>query len=187
MAEFVLFSVPALIYVIVQSRGPDRNWRQALARVGATWGSPSGYGVALLLVLPLLLAAWLTVVLVPADVLDQPAVAIAALTSVGAVLGVVLRAAGEEVFFRGLLGGVLMRRLGFAWGNLAQATIFLLPHLALLLVDTRLWPILPVQFAVGWLLGWLRHGTGSFVPGAVVHAAVNLVAGVAALQPFAGG
>ena len=29
--------------------------------------------------------------------------------------------------------------------------------LALLLVDLRLWPILPVQFAAGWMLGWLRE------------------------------
>lgn len=69
-----------------------------------------------------------------------------------------------------------MRRLGFFWGNLLQAALFLIPHLPLLLVDVRLLPLLPVQFLTGWLLGWLRHRTGSFVPGAVLHAAVNLTA-----------
>jgi len=34
-----------------------------------------------------------------------------------------------------------------------------------------------VQFAAGWLLGWLRHKTGTFVPGAVVHVVVNIAAG----------
>jgi len=55
-----------------------------------------------------------------------------------------LRAVGEEGFFRGLLGGVLIRRLGFGRGNLVQTLIFLVPHLALLLVDVRSWPIVPV-------------------------------------------
>lgn len=36
---------------------------------------------------------------------------------------------GEELFFRGLLGGVLFRRLGFALGNVVQTGLFLLPHL----------------------------------------------------------
>lgn len=89
-----------------------------------------------------------------------------------------LRAVGEEIFFRGLLGGVLFRRLGFVRGNLLQAVFFLVPHLVLLLIDARLWLIIPVQFAAGWLLGWLRHKTGTFLPGAAVHAIVNLAAGL---------
>lgn len=181
MTEFVLFCVPALVYVLVQARGKGRTVASALARVGASWGSAPAYGWALLLLLPLLLTAWLTIVLIPADVLDTPGVSIARLTTVGVAIGVVLRAAGEEVFFRGLLGGVLVRRLGFVWGNLLQAVLFLVPHLALLLIDARLWPVLPVQFAAGWLLGWLRHKTGTFVPGAVMHAAVNIAAGLIAL------
>ena len=181
MTEFVLFCVPALVYVVVQARGKGRAVTSALARVGASWGSAPAYGWALLLLLPLLLTAWLTIVLIPADVLDTPGVSIARLTTVGVAIGVVLRAVGEEVFFRGLLGGVLVRRLGFVWGNLLQAVLFLVPHLALLLIDTRLWPVLPVQFAAGWLLGWLRHKTGTFVPGAVMHAAVNIAAGLIAL------
>lgn len=180
MVEFVLFCLPTVVYLIVQSRGPDRTLRTALERAGASWGRPADYGWALALLLPLLLTGWLAIVLVPPEVLATPGVAIARLTSVGAAIGVVLRAVGEEVFFRGLLGGVLVRRLGFAWGNLLQALIFLVPHLALLLVDVRLWPVLPVQFATGWLLGWLRHRTGTFVPGAAVHVVANVVAGLIA-------
>ena len=66
--------------------------------------------------------------MIPADVREAPGVSIASVASVGAVVGVVLRALGEEVFFRGLLAGVLIRRLGFAWGNLMQALAFLVPH-----------------------------------------------------------
>lgn len=179
--EFVLFSVPTFLYVLVQSRGKDRTAKSALTRAGASWGSASAYVWALLLLPPILLAGWLAIVLIPAEVLETPGVSIASLTSVSAAIGVVLRAVGEEVFFRGLLGGVLVRRLGFLWGNLLQAVLFLVPHLPLLLIDARLWPLLPVQFATGWLLGWLRHETGTFVPGAVVHVVANFAAGLITL------
>lgn len=178
MAEFVLFCVPTIIYLIVQSRGPGRTRRSAQQRAGVAWGKPADYGWALLLLAPLVLTGWLAVVLVPAEVLELPGVSVAQLTSLGTALAVVLRAVGEEVFFRGLIGGVLMRRLGFWWGNLLQALIFLIPHLLLLLVDVRLWPILPVQYVAGLLLGWLRHRTGTLVPGAAVHVLANILAGL---------
>lgn len=180
MAEFLLVCVPTFLYLVVQSRGEKRSLRSARQRAGVTWGSPAAYGWAALLLLPLVLTGWLAIILVPAVVLDAPGVSIARLTSVGAAVGIVLRALGEEVFFRGLLGGIFMRRLGFAWGNLLHALVFLVPHLALLLVDVRMWPVIPVQFAAGWMLGWLRHRTGSFVPGAAVHTIANIAAGLIA-------
>lgn len=178
MSEFVLFCLPVVVYVVVQSRGRDRTFRTALARVGARWGVPSDYARALLLLLPLVLAGWLAIVLVPAEVIEKPGVSVAQLTSLGAAIGIVLRAAGEDLLFRGLLGGVFIRRLGFGWGNLLQALVFLVPHLALLLIDSRLWPVIPVQFAIGWLMGWLRDRTGTFVPGIAVHAIANIAAGL---------
>lgn len=181
MAEFVLFCLPTIVYFIVQSRGQNRSFRSARKRAGISWGPLGSYGWALLLLLPLVLTGWLAIVLVPPEVLATPGVSIARLTTVGAAVGIVLRALGEEVFFRGLLGGVLIRRLGFGWGNLVQALLFLVPHLALLLIDVRLWPVIPVQFAAGWLLGWLRHKTDSFVPGAAVHVAANIAAGLIAV------
>ncbi|MFG6443922.1 CPBP family intramembrane glutamic endopeptidase [Microbacterium sp. P06] len=180
MIEFVLFCLPVVAYVAVQSRGRSRSFRHALERVGATRGSRSAYAWALVLLLPLVLTGWLAIVLIPAEVLSMPGVTIAQITSVAGVLSVILRAVGEEVLFRGLLGGVLMRRLGFAWGNVLQAVLFVLPHLALLAIDVRTWPIIPVQFAAGLLLGWLRYRTGSFVPGAAVHAISNVAAGIIA-------
>ncbi|MEU4836463.1 CPBP family intramembrane glutamic endopeptidase [Streptosporangium sp. NPDC023615] len=182
MAEAVLFTVPAIIYLLVQSRGTGKDLGSARQRLGASWGSRSSYAWALLLLLPLLVASGLAFMLIPPGaVLDAPGVTIARITSASGVIAMVLRAVGEEIFFRGLLGGVLVRRLGFLRGNLLQATVFVLPHLALLLVDTRLWPVIPVQFAAGWLLGWLRHKTGTFVPGAAVHTITNAVAGLVVL------
>lgn len=180
MVEFVLFCLPTVVYLIMRSRGPERSLPTAMQRAGISWGTPSAYGWALVLLLPLLATGWLAIRVVPQEVLAQPGVSIAQFASAGAVAGAALRAVGEEVFFRGLLGGALVRRLGFAWGNLIQAALFLIPHLPLLLVDIRLWTILPVQFATGWLLGWLRHKTGSFVPGAVIHVAANLASGLLA-------
>lgn len=173
-----LYCVPALVYVIVQARRQDVTVRLARQRLGVAWGSAVDYGWASVLLVPLVLAGWLAIVLIPTAVLDTPGVSVARLTSISVGIGIVLRAFGEELFFRGLLGGVSMRRLGFAWGNLLQATTFLVPHLPLLLIGVRTWPILPVQFAAGWLLGWLRNRAGSFVPAATVHAISNLAAGL---------
>lgn len=177
MTEFIVYCLPTLVYVVVQTRRRG-GVAVALSRAGISWGARADFGRAVLLLVPLVLTGWLAIVLVPAEVLDLPGVTIAQLTSVGAVIGVVLRAVGEEVFFRGLLGGVFMRRLGAGWGNLLQAAVFLVPHLVLLMVDVRLWPVLPVQFAAGWLLGWLRYKSDSFVPGAVVHVFANIAAGM---------
>ncbi|MEH6821267.1 CPBP family glutamic-type intramembrane protease [Dietzia psychralcaliphila] len=144
MTEFLVFCVPTLIYVVVQSRREDRSVGSALRLAGVSRGTPAAYGWALMLLVPLLAAGWLSLALVPVEVLERPGVSVAAMTSVGAAGAVVIRAVGEEVFFRGLLGGVLIRRLGFWWGNLLQSVLFLVPHLVLLVVDVRLWPVLPV-------------------------------------------
>ena len=59
MIEFIVFCIPSVVYVIVQSRGQGQDVESTLQRVGATWGSPSGYRWALVLLLPILLTGWL--------------------------------------------------------------------------------------------------------------------------------
>lgn len=180
MGELIVFSIPSAVYLAVLGRRSRLGPEQARQRLGLSPGTPSGWALAAGIALPLLGLVWLVAVLIPADLAATPGVVIAQLTGLGAVVGTIAQTLGEEILFRGLIAGVLMRRLGVAAGNTAQAAVFLLPHLILLAVDPSLWPILPVQFVAGWLLGWLRHRAGSVLPGAAIHAAANLLAGLLA-------
>lgn len=180
MTEFILLSLPSAVYFLIYGRRKRCGYRVAAQRLGAVWGHTSAYLWALVLLVPLAGLGYLALATIPAETLSAPGMTVASVSSVGAALGVLLRAVGEEVFFRGLVGGVLVRRLGFRWGNLLQSAVFLVPHLPLLILDTALWPILPVQFVTGWLLGWLRTQTGTFVPGSILHAIVNTGAGLIA-------
>lgn len=186
MLEVFVYGLPVLTYVAAQARRnrtseartgeTPSGLRVVLRRVGFTWASPANDVWAVLLTVAQLALFLLAFQFIPAAALDSPDVVFPLATTIPVTLGIIIRAVLEELFFRGLLAGVLQRRLKFWWGNFAQAVIFLLPHLVLLAVDTGLWPILPVQFLAGILLGWLRHRSGSFIPGALCHAAVNLAA-----------
>jgi membrane protease YdiL (CAAX protease family) len=90
----------------------------------------------------------------------------------------------EEILFRGFLAKRLIARLGFCWGNLAQALLFGSVHLLLFvgpagqaLTPARLAGVLATTSAVGWLLGWLneRRGNGSIVPSWLAHGLTNLI------------
>lgn len=88
--------------------------------------------------------------------------------------GVIATGFCEELFFRGLIAGSLSRRLPILWANLVQATIFLLPHLLLLLIMPEIWPILFLIFAGGLLTGWLRIQSGSILGPWLIHATANV-------------
>ena len=134
---------------------------------------------------------WLAFQTVPSEVLQDPNINVSAYAgwtlSVTSFLLAWLREAiyvalGEEIFFRGFLGGWLVRRLGFAIGNTVQALVFLLPHLLLLLVSLNLWPIIAVQMVAGWLLGWLRYRSDSILPGWLAHSLTNAFGALAAMR-----
>lgn len=88
--------------------------------------------------------------------------------------GVVQTALAEEVLFRGLIAGSLARRLPLLWANLAQAAIFLLPHLAILSFAPELWGILPVVFIGALTFGWIRIKSGSILGSWLMHASGNV-------------
>lgn len=173
MIEFVVLSIPTLIYLLVTRRRPDGR-----AVMGLLPGRPADYAWALLAAVALGALSWAALLAVPDELLHGPGTT-GRITGALTLAGVILRAVGEEVFFRGFLQGLLRRRLAFWPANLAQGVLFLLPHLLLLLVDARMWPILPVQFLAGLTMGWLRERSGSIGPPSLVHALLNVVAGLA--------
>jgi membrane protease YdiL (CAAX protease family) len=91
-------------------------------------------------------------------------------------------ALGEEVFFRGMLGGWLVRRFGFMKGNTMQALVFLLPHLLLLLVSLSFWVVVVAQFLAGWAVGWLRSRSDSIFPGWLAHSLMNALGALSTMR-----
>jgi membrane protease YdiL (CAAX protease family) len=88
--------------------------------------------------------------------------------------GVVQTGLTEEVLFRGLIAGSLSRRLPITWANLAQAFIFLLPHLLILYLVPEAWPLLLLVFVGALVVGWLRIKSGSIIGSWLIHASVNV-------------
>ncbi len=179
--QLVIFSLPSIIYVAV-NRLRGEKWNQVFERVGWQSSSPGYYFWSLGVTILLGGLGWLAVQFIPQNVLQDANVSISKYAGwtpgIASFLLILLREAiyvtlGEEIFFRGLLGGWLIRRFGFIIGNTAQALMFLVPHLLLLLVNIRFWPIILVQFLAGWFLGWLRFRSNSILPGWLVHSLSN--------------
>lgn len=187
--QLILLTIPSLIYMGVRRhRGED--WLSILTNLGWRGASPAMLLRSLGVVIIVGAAGWLAFQQVPSEILEHPNVNISAYAgltlSVSSFLLVWLREAiyvalGEEIFFRGLVGGWLFRRLGFAAGNAVQALLFLLPHLLLLTLGLDLWPIIGVQAAAGWLMGWLRHRSDSILPGWFAHSLINALGALAAM------
>ena len=186
----ILFSIPSLIYLVVRKmRGDqlqnifkDMGW-QTSRSLYYLWG------LGLLIVLGVL--GQLAFQAIPGEILQDTNININAYQgmslSLASFLLILFResiyvALGEEIFFRGLLGGWLVRKFGFTLGNILQAAAFLLPHLLLFLISFSLWPILIVQTFAGWLLGWLRYRSDSILPGWVVHSLINTLGALVILR-----
>jgi membrane protease YdiL (CAAX protease family) len=94
--------------------------------------------------------------------------------SMALLYGVVKTGFSEEFLFRGLIAGSLSRRLPLPWANLAQALIFLLPHLLVLTVMPEMWGLLPVIFAGALFWGWIRVRSGSIIGPWLMHSTANV-------------
>lgn len=182
--QLIIFSIPSFIYLAFQQKR-GKNRAETFARIGWQLCSAKYFLWGLGLTAIMSGSSWLLFQMLPADVWQNPNVNISNYAgqtrSVSTFLLVWLREAiyvtlGEEIFFRGFLGGWLISRFGFAVGNTIQAGIFLLPHLLLLTVSLALWPIIPIQFLAGWLLGWLRYWSDSILPGWLAHSLTNSIA-----------
>jgi uncharacterized protein len=174
--ELVIFSLPSMIWTR-RLRHSGCTPGQARRAAGLQPGTPAGYALALALVIPVAALATILLAVIPGHVLHGSSKNITGTpTAASGYVAIVLLAIAEEMLFRGFVAGVLFRRLGFRKGNALQALIFLLPHTLLLLVSLSLWPLLPLQLAAGWVLGWLRKRTDSIGPPSVTHALTNLLA-----------
>lgn len=178
--ELILFSLPSAFYVLRLRR---RGQTPAAARGAVGWqaGPAAAYGLAAAATVALLPITYLALRAGPKAALGSGAssslhVTYGQASTPEGYAQIVLLAVAEEILFRGFIAGLLTRRYGFGFGNLAQALIFLAPHLLLLLVSTAFWPLLPVQFAAGWVFGLLRYRSGSIGPPALAHAAANVLA-----------
>ncbi|MGI8712783.1 MAG: CPBP family intramembrane glutamic endopeptidase [Solirubrobacteraceae bacterium] len=173
--ELVLLSLPSLVYVRrLRRAGVPR--RPALSRVGLQPAGLGDYTRALALLIPVTALGTILLQLIPTSLLNGSSKNISGVPSTaGGYAAIVILALAEEMFFRGLVAGLLIKRFGFRKGNALQAMVFLAPHLLLLLVSLRLWPLLPLQLVAGWTLGWLRERSQSIGPPWLAHAITNLL------------
>ena len=180
--QLIVFSIPSIILVAIYRWRVGESWRDAFSKVGWQGSKPIYYLWGLLFLCVIGGLAWATMKFIPESLFHSENVNISNYADVPRTLKGFLSiflyeafyiALGEEIFFRGWLGGWLNRRLGFPVGNLIQSSCFLLPHLMLLTVSLEFWPILIPQFAAGWLQGWLRYKSGSILPSWLLHSLSN--------------
>ena len=181
--QLIILSIPSIINIAIQKRR-KKKWGEIFEPIGWQNSKLKYYLWSIGVVILVGGLGWLALQLVPQNILKDPRVNVSKyadlIPSVATFFLVWLREAiyvalGEEIFFRGFLGGWLIRRYGFAIGNLSQTLIFLLPHLLLLLVSMSFWPMILVQMLAGWLLGWLRYHSGSILPGWLAHSLSNAI------------
>src|SRR5699024_6975028 len=85
----------------------------------------------------------------------------------------IFTAFGEEILFRGLIGGILFKKYFYVKANILQSIIFIIPHTLLLLISFSFLPFILLQLVSGWLLGWLRYKSQSILPSTISHSITN--------------
>jgi CAAX protease family protein len=186
VAVFLFVGIVGIAALVIHARG--RSWRSIRDLLGLRLGP----GRAYLVLIPFtIVAAVVTAAIarfVLLDAFTHPAADTSLAVYARQTLGVGTLAAafayemfttaiGEELLFRGLIAGWLLGWLGAWWGNLAQALVFLLPHLALIALAPGLWwVVILAAFGGGLVLGAVRQWTGSILPGMLAHGLTNTVA-----------
>jgi len=177
----ILAVIPFLIYYGIQRWRWKRGFAEVTERAGLQLGEARyiGYSVAVALVAVLALVLWpLPLESMTKEGSPQRAFVGLGLTwsaiAMALLYGVIKTGFAEEFLFRGLITGSLARRLSLGWANLIQAAIFLIPHLAVLLIMPDMWRVLPIVFAAALFAGWVRIKSGSIVGPWIMHATANV-------------
>ena len=188
----LVYGLPVVAYALVLKFIGQMGWHDVALRLGLTVGRPSYYLWAVGFTLVDFLLAWWVWKAVPESVRTNPKIAMSRFSgekftvrNILALLafGMLETGLGEELFFRGLIAGWLAQHQGFWTTNLIQAFLFTLPHLLLLTVDVRLWPMAVVApFIQGLMLGWLRLSSGSIFPGWIDHGLSNVASAIFAMS-----
>lgn len=176
----VLVGIPLAAYVAWHKRRNGKPLPEILARAGVQVGELryALYCAAATALCIGLFFAWgpsLEVITRPGTVQNRFAglgLTFDALAS-AALYGFVQTGFSEEFLFRGLIAGSLSRRLSKHTANLAQAAIFLAPHLLLLFVMPEHWPLLILIFLGAAFAGWARIESGSILGPWLLHGGVN--------------
>jgi membrane protease YdiL (CAAX protease family) len=177
----LLAGVPLLVYAAYQKRRNNRTWAE-IAKLAGLSACPRRY---LVYSLAVALVGVLAIVALspPLDLFTREGSAQRVFVGLGlsgkaiilALLnGAVQTGLTEEILFRGLIAGSLSRRLPIVWANVAQAFIFLLPHLLILYVMPGAWILLPLVFVGALVFGWLRIKSGSIIGPWLMHASGNV-------------
>ena len=189
-AQLLLFSIPSIVYFIIQIKRGEKKG-SVLKNLGLSGSNNRFYMEGILVAIAVGVPMWLVLRMIPSEVFENPMVSISIyeelLLSLSSFLYALFRevfyvALGEEILFRGLLGGYFERRFGFMKGNTVQVFIFLLPHLLLLYVSVSFSVVVVVQFFAGWIFGWLRLRSGSIFPSWLSHSIVNVLGALSTMM-----
>ena len=180
----IIFSIPAIIYFFVQRR-KGKSKTELSENLGLTISRLKYYGFGLLIAATTIGLTYLLLKFVTPDIFENENIGTNIYRNWTLTFGTIILAFlretiyvtfGEELFFRGFLAGILIRKFGLTVGNILQALIFLLPHLLLLTINTDFWTYLIIIAIMGWILGLLRHKSKSIFPGLLTHSIVNTFA-----------
>jgi len=175
---FGLLGVPFLLSRF-RGNGMQRDYGLAVSWPDLPLGAITGFfGQFIILAIVYLPMQWFTDI--TREELSEPArdMADKATGPLGVALLVLIVGVGapivEEIFYRGLVQGSLVRRLGPVWGIGIASVIFGLVHFQLLQ--------LPALALAGVLFGVLAHQAGRLGPAIVAHVAFNMTAVIVLLS-----
>lgn len=97
------------------------------------------------------------------------------------IIAILKTSFAEEVFFRGFIAKILIKKIGFRIGNVTQALIFGIMHLVLFITLTSNLFFLIVIFITPTLGAYVsvilneNYAGGSIIPGWISHATANIL------------